>query len=204
MQDTSYYFPLDTMQEILYQSDIHSFVGLCNTSKIIQGLCNNDMWKYKFNQYHIKIVDNPTTYHEWMQLYNDHYNHLKAKVYIEAYPKNDTNASIYLDRPLSNKKLRIILNRSGAKWNKINCSHAKYDDRSKIYQTRTQQHQYNADFEELINSFYIDRTSEYIIPLRIRETDNYIYGVTINNLYTLTSSVLKEFIYQLFKHGYLI
>ncbi len=45
--------PVDTMKEILYSSDIDTYINLCNTSKEFKKLCNNT-WKLKLNQYGIE------------------------------------------------------------------------------------------------------------------------------------------------------
>ena len=190
--------PRDIMKEILYQSDIHTFVELCNSGKVIKGMCTNDMWKYKFNQHNINIVGNPKTYRDWIQLYIDYDYHFKVKKYIDAYPKNDKDAIIYLTHPLSNDKLKNILENIGAKWIFSPVLGNRQHMRALL------KPEYGSEIiKEISDTFYNTRFSQYAIPLYIKTSYNYTDEIFIGKICTLTPTSFHELIYQLFKQHYL-
>jgi hypothetical protein len=110
--------PIDIIQEILYHSDINTYINLCNSSNIIKNLCNNNMWQEKFDQYNIPVNENPTTFKDWVKLYknSNHYISLydKADKYIKwnVYPIETTN--IILEKSLLESTLIMLLKKVGA------------------------------------------------------------------------------------------
>lgn len=109
--------PIDIIHEILYHSDIPTYIELCNSSNIIKNLCDDNMWQKKFNQYNIPVNENPT-FKDWVKLYKNYNRYVslydKAEKYVKwnVYTIEPTN--IILEKSLLESTLIMLLKKVGA------------------------------------------------------------------------------------------
>ena len=77
--------PEDQMKQILTNSDIDTYINLCNSSHIMRTMCTNSLWQDKFKQRGWvvpDIVKYHMTYDYWMHLYDFH---TQADDYRQSY-----------------------------------------------------------------------------------------------------------------------
>ena len=169
--------PLDMMKEILLYTDIPTYIKLCSSSSTIKNLCTNNLWKFKFEQYNIKIYNNPTTFTDWLRLYNEHVKQLSlyknANCYIRWMLPKHKSIYIQLEKPINDNQLFYILKYIG--------SYTNHPDLAKRYSKNS-------------NNIYIARGRSW--------NDMMLDMIYVEN-YILTEEQLIDFIHQLFVNNYL-
>lgn len=118
--------PMDIMNEIIYYTNIPTFIKISTTSKKIKTLCNN-MWITKLNQNNI-IVKQGTNVEECIIVYKNYINNNKIYQVVDVYMQNFCHCPIYdcydnnkkiimskLDKCISDDQLQMFINKKHAK-----------------------------------------------------------------------------------------
>lgn len=142
--------PMDIMKEILINSNIPTFIKLCNSSHDIRHLCDYNMWNLKFSQYNLIVNENPGNYYDWVKLYQKNMLVNKAMYkFLLWLPKG--NKTFILDKELPNQQLIDILNELGAHKIRDKLGHMG-GKQFNIYYGRL------SDFDLSTNYIYIDHS----------------------------------------------
>lgn len=167
----------DMLKEILKHGDMKSFVKLCDASKNMKNICNNDLWKYKMKQQYNVIIDENYTFDEWKKMYHYLSFDNKAK-YIIKWLYDEQDNKILLKKPIDYDMLVNMIKSIGYKTAPFKSIPFSIINLSFHYSTNPNATVYYENIHE--QKYY-----------------NNIYG------FRLTNDQLKQLIQQLLYKGYL-
>ena len=171
--------PYDSIKEIVYHSDIPTFISLCNSSSAIRKLCTNDLWKLKFGQYQIPIKHN-STFNDWVKSFYDYknkpvlYKRKSIQLINDLLYHNQQSIVINLNKMLSDDNLIQRLQNVGAK----------------LY------------FDPTLNAHYPFDRGVSNKKIEIQQTDSLLSSIDIGN-YVMSTEAAMKFVYELYMDGYL-